>query len=253
MTQGWDSGNQDPNAGYPNPSYPAQDQYGGYPQAGYPQGELPKSDYPQQGYPQQGYPQVGYPQTAAYPQPGYPEPGYPEQGYPQQGYGQPGYGQPAYGQPAYGQPGYPQLGYTVVPVKPPKPGAVKGAAVLAFVQGGIILFSGIGTLGGGAGLNDLGLRGTGSIGDTLTIMGVLALIASGLLIAGGVSAFNKHSGLLIAGAALSLALSVWWMIQFDFFSAVLIWALLLAAMPIISVALILGPTAQAWMKTPNVI
>ncbi len=246
MTQGWDSGNQDPNTGYPNPSYPSPEA------SGYPQADATKSDYPQPGYPQPGYEQPGYPQ-AGYPQPGYSQQGYPQAGYPQQGYPQQGYPQTGYPQPGYPQPGYPQAGYNLVPAKPPKPGAVKAAAVLAFVQGGIILFAGIGTLSGGAGLNDLGVRGTGNIGDTLTILGVLALISAGLLIAGGVSAFNKHSSLLIAGSGLSLVLSVWWMIQFDFFSAVLIWSLLLAAMPIISVALILGRTAQTWMKTPDVV
>lgn len=252
MTQGWDSGNQDPNAGYPNPSYPAQDQYGGYPQAGYLQGETPKSDYPQPGYSQQGYPQAGYPQTAAYPQPGYPQQGYPQQGYPPAGYPQPGYPQPG-----FPQPGYPQGAYNLLPAKPPKPGSVKGAAVLAFVQSGFVIVGGIYTFGGGAILSDVEFNDTTGLGTQIIILGVLSLLAGGLLIAGGVSAFNRKFTLLLAGAGLSLALSVWWIIMITAYdipvltSGFLVLAIVFAVMPILSIALLLGSTSQRWSKTSD--
>ena len=123
------------------------------------------------------------------------------------------------------------------------------AAVLGYVQGGILVIAGIGTLNGGSTFSDLnlGIRGSGM----LTILGILALVAAGLLISGGVSALSKRPWLLVAGSALSLLLSVWWSIQFDFFNAIITWSLLFAVMPIIALALVLGRAAKTWMATPG--
>lgn len=256
MTQGWDGSSTPP----PKP--------GDEPTPGTPAGSTGPS--PSESYPPPGYPPPGYP-TPGYPAQGYQgQPGWALQAYAQGAYAQPptaqgptGYPQAVYPSnsppppagyppPAYPPPGYPggSYPYPAAPAKPRKPGVVTAAAVLAFVQAGIILIAGVTTLNGASALSDLDFGVTRSSGS-LTVLGVLALVAGGLLIAGGVSVFNKRPWLLVAGAALSLVLSVWWMVQWDFVGIVLTWALLLAVMPIISISLVLSSTAKTWMKTSS--
>jgi hypothetical protein len=126
---------------------------------------------------------------------------------------------------------------------------VTAAAVLAFVQGGVLVVAGIITLNGATALSDLDLGISRGYNGVLTAMGILTLISAGLLIAGGVSAFGKKPWLLVAGCGLSLLLSAWWLIQFDFFGVIITWSLLLTVLPIIAISLILGSTAKAWMRS----
>ena len=277
MTQGWDKKPNPPNDDSATSGYPA----GAGPNGAGPNGAGPNGAGPYGAGPNHGLdvnygagPNYGagqppvYPAPAGYPPPAYPPAGQPswaQQAYAQGAYSQPGaplpgqqpptgYPQPVYPPTAYqqpgAQPGYGPPPYPMAPQKPRKPGVVTAAAVLAFVQAGLLLIAGIATLNGGTALSDLDLGITGrAYSGVLTTMGVLTLASAGLLIAGGVSAFNKRPWLMVAGAALSLALSVWWVVQFDVLGFILTWALLLAVMPIISLSLILSSTAKNWMKS----
>lgn len=204
----------------------------------------------------EGYPAYapGYPPAPGYvPPAGYPAPPVAGYGYPPAQ--PPGYQQPYQQAPGYPPaPGYPGYGYPVVPGPPAVPGNVRAAAVLAFVQGGLLILAGLITISfaDNGSDNDFGLRSI-QLGseDSLLIMGVLTLIAGGLLIAGGVQLPRKKSVLLLVGSGISLVMSVWWLITTDFDESVLIWALLLAAMPIISASLAAGQTARQWMAKTN--
>lgn len=246
MTQQWD-----PQPWEPKP-WDAGD-------AGQHQGQTPPAPAPADG----GYPAFapGYPPAAGY----VPPPGYgvaPGQPYPPQGY-QPGYQQAPYQQGGYPVPGYQQVppGYPLPPGYPVPgrgvPGNVRAAAVLAYIQAGLIILAGISTV---ASSDEGDLFDLMSISywnhslpssQTLTIMGVLAIVAGGLLIAGGVQAPRKKVTLLVVGAALSLVLSAWWLIAFNFYSVFLVWALILAAMPIIAICLVLGGSAREWAARPE--
>jgi len=199
-----------------------------------------------------GYPAFapGYPPAPGYvPPPAYQQgyPGYPPQGPPPTGYGQypPGY-----------PPGYPLApGYPLVPVRPGVPGNARAAAVLSFIQAGLVIIAGLGTISGSDNgdifdlFNGVRLSSTPS-SQTFTVMGLLAIVAGGLLIAGGVQLPRKKSVLLVIGSAISLALSAWWLIVFELESDVLVWALLLSAMPIIAICLALGRTTKDWIARP---
>ncbi|AZI57277.1 hypothetical protein EH165_02980 [Nakamurella antarctica] len=254
MTQGWNGGTQDPKIGHTDAASPTMGGEGpqrGYPHMGVPAGNSPHGGHSPTGYPQQVSAQPGTEQHP-YAQPGYAQPGYAQPGYAQPGYAQPGYA-PGYQQAGYLHAAYGQQ-YSPLPPEARKPGVVNGAAVLAFVQAGIIIVAGIVAVSGGSALSNLDYRTRNWQDTQLLIMGVLTLVAGGLLIAGGVAAYNKKFALLLGGAGLSLALSVWWAIlvsKMPFASTWLVWVLLLAVMPIISTALVLGTTAQRWSKTPT--
>lgn len=174
------------------------------------QPEQPGGGYPQGGYPQtpgQGQPAQGYPQSPPY--------GQPAQGYPQS----PPYGQPAQGYPQSPPSGYPQAqGYGAMPPAPPeysagpssRPGVATAAAVLAFVQAGLTAIPGILQLinapqNGGLGGNPP--TGVMIIVAIAEVIGVVLLIIGGVQLIGG-----KSRTLIVAGAALELAICVYWII-----------------------------------------
>lgn len=163
---------------------------------------------------------------------------------------QPAYGQqPGYGQQYAGQPGYPApYGQ---PAAPARPGSVTGAAVLAFVQGGIVLVGGIASLAGGTTvLSDL--DDANGIGSLFTVLGIAGLLVGGLLIAGGVRAFGRSLQLLLIGAGASVVLSIAWFIGFVSHDApvgaALVWPLIYLVMPVIIISLVLSSTAQLWSR-----
>lgn len=219
------------------------------------------------GYPQQG----GYPQAPGYPQT--PGQGQPAQGYPQS----PPYGQPAQGypqSPPYGQPaqGYPQApAYGNMPAAPqeyssgpiPRPGTATAAAVLAFVQAGITAIPGV--------LGLIGFFQANSNVESSTKAQALAvaiavLIGVALLITGGVQLLGgKSRNLLIAGAAIELAICVYYIIQAltldvggnDAFDnamnvakgALVGFAIFFAIMPIISLIMSVGATTTQFLQS----
>lgn len=210
MTQPWD-----PNTG----SQPEQP-------SGYPTGAQPG------GYYQNPADQAGYSPAPA----GYQQPGYPQPGYPQPGYGQPGYPPPGY--PAAGYPGYPPAG-------PTRPGSVTAAAVLAFVQGGIVVISGIVLL---SVVNEVSRRVEGFSGDKTEawLVTIAVLIAGALLIAGGVQLIKGPTGVVILGSVISLLISVYFLVRTEFNSAVVWLALSYAVLPIIVLAFAFGTGARTW-------
>jgi hypothetical protein len=226
MTQPWD-----PNTGG-QPEQPS-----GYPTSAQPGGGYHPTPAEQPG--QAGAP--GY-----YQQPGYPTAGYQQPGYPQPGYQQPGYQQPGYPPPGY--PGYP--GYPGVPTGPTRPGAVTAAAVLAFVQGGIVIISGIVLL---SVVNEFSRRVDGFAGNKAEAWAVTiaVLVAGALLIAGGVQLIKGPTGAAVIGSALSLLISVYFLIRSEFNSGVVWLALSYAVLPIIILAFALGAGARSWAARPR--
>lgn len=201
-----------------------------------------------------GYPQGGYPQT--------PGQGQPAQGYPQS----PPYGQPAQGYPQ--QPyGYPQApGYGAMPPAPPeysagpipRPGTATTAAVLAFVQAGITLIPTIIMLAGlantsGAAASDTAL---GWVIVLAQLIGAVLLIVGGVQILGG-----KNRAVIVAGAALELAICMFWIIRvaainsegFDVVDAgkgvIIGIAIFFAIMPAISLIMSLGATTTQFLQS----
>jgi hypothetical protein len=240
MSQPWDStgsGSADSTGGGQYGQQPGQQQ--GYDQQGYDQ----QGSENQQGYGQQGYEQQGYGQQPA---------GYGQQAYPQQ----PAYGQPppagGYQQPGFAQPGgYPQQAFGA-PTAAPRPGSITAAAVLAFVQGGRVVIASIIVLGAGASVMSSGFNEVGSVGTWFTILAILGLACGALLIVGGAKAFSGNLNLLTIGCAVSLVLSLGWLIfsmsnGLDFGMA-LIWPLIFAVLPAIAIGMAMSGNSQTWAK-----
>lgn len=223
-----------------------------------PYGQQPGGGYPQQpgGYQQQ--PSGGYPQT--------PGQGQPAQGYPQS----PPYGQPAQGYPQSPPQGYPQApGYGAgMPPAPaeysagpiPRPGTVTAAAVLAYVQAGITLIPTVIMFGGVLGSD----TSAGTAGDAAMgwIILIAQLVGAALLIAGGVQIMGgKSRTLLVVGAGLELAISVFWIIRvaaidsggydvIDTGKGVIIgFAIFFAIMPAISLIMSLGANTTQFLQS----
>lgn len=218
------------------------DPQGGYPQGGYPQGGVP------QGYPQtpgQGQPAQGYPQSPPYGQPAQPQ-------YPQS---------PPYGQPA------PQYPYGSMPAAPaeyssgpiPRPGTVTAAAVLGYIQAGITLIPTILMLAGLVSSDTSGAAEDAALGWII----VLAQIAgAALLIAGGVQIMGgKSRSVMVAGAGLEVAISLFWIIRvalidsegvdvIDAGKGVIIGiAIFFAIMPTISLVMSLGASTTQFLES----
>lgn len=129
-------------------------------------------------------------------------------GYPpaetQQQYGQPQYGQPPYG---YGQqPGYPpQYGTPYgAPSGPQRPGAALAAAVLSYIQAGVVL------------VTTFFVLAAGSADTEFLLIGILQLISVGLLIFGAVQITSGTGRLVIVIASvLQLVLVLYWLIRFS--------------------------------------
>lgn len=196
-------------------------------------------------YPAQpGYPGVQASYAYAPPQSGY---GPPPAGYPM---GQPGYGSPqvGYGPPPPGYPapyGYPmQRG-------PARPGGATTAAVLLFIQAGIVLISTFYVLffaSLASGISASGYSQADSAESEWTIVGILQLVSVGLMIFGGVQLLSGTGRILTnVACAVQLVFVLYWMIrigslpEFDTNgSFIVVVCLMYAVLPAVS----LGLTAQ---------
>lgn len=215
----------------------------------------------QPGQPGGGYPQGGYPQT--------PGQGQPAQGYPQS----PPYGQPAQGypqSPPYGQPAQPYqqapAGYGAMPPAPPeyssgpipRPGTATTAAVLAFVQAGITLIPTVLFL---AGLFETGGAASGEAALGWAVV-IFQLVGAVLLIVGGVQILGgKNRAMIAAGAAVELAVCVFWIIRvaaidsqgLDVVNAgkgvIIGFAIFFAIMPTISLVMALGGSTTQFLQS----
>jgi hypothetical protein len=221
------------------------------PAAGYPYGQLPYSPVPgptpgHQGYdPITGQPLPPGPAAYSAVDPYAAQPSY-QQGY-QQGYPPAG---PPPGYPPYGAP----MGYQLVPMypaRPAKPGAAVAASVLGYVQGGLAIFGGIILLSATSTADNFGFNSR--LSSELTVVGILILVTGGLLIAGATTMLNRRTGLLAVGCALSIAISVYFVIKLaDFVGGGSIWVpIVYAILPIISAALSMGSEVRAWSRTRN--
>ncbi|SHG29240.1 hypothetical protein SAMN05443575_1937 [Jatrophihabitans endophyticus] len=224
-------------------SDPSRGSYGGPPPT-----EQFRSQPQQQPYQQQSY-QQPY-QQQPYDPHGYP-PQYPTQqpyGYPQQPYGwgqQPGY-PPAYG--AGSQPGS------------QRPGLVLAASILAYVNAGMLILAGALLLFGSAIVSDIeDNAGSGTdYGTEFALDGVVNFIAAGLLIAGAVTfTGGKASGrlLLSVGCGIVLATAVYWLVRFngdrfhDAGDGYIVWAVIFAALAILSLAFSFPNPINRWLAT----
>ncbi|SDO37714.1 hypothetical protein SAMN04515671_0746 [Nakamurella panacisegetis] len=154
-------------------------------------------------------------------------------------------------------PGYPPVGYQLVPIypmyqqQPPKPGGAVAAAVLSFVQAGFVLMGALVILTGAAGFDSVDR----SLSSEFTVIGILTMIAGGLLIAGGVTILGRRPALLGVGCGLSIAISVYFVIRLSDYAGLdfAIWVpLIYAVLPIIAIALSLGADVRAWSRNRNV-
>ena len=151
------------------------------------------------------------------------------------------------------QPGYPPAGYpgAYPPAKPARPGAVTASAVLAFVQAGAVIIAGIVVLAGATSVLDIDDDRATGVGTEFTLVAIVTLICGALLVIGGAQSFQRKVTILVVGSAVSLLLSVYWLIRTiglgADFGVAIIWPLIFAVLPIIIISLSLGSTGKAWV------
>jgi hypothetical protein len=229
------------------------------------------------GRPYAGPPYAGPPQTT--PPPSYGSP------YGPPVYGPPAYGAPQYGAPQYGAPQYwppqswtpqywghpPGHGHPApwAPPRPPqRPGQLMAAAVLAFVQGGLVLIASL-YVWFFASVAELAVRGTagavpGGTVDALategTTLAVVQLVSSVLLVAAGIRALTARTPgawrLLLVAHAVQVALSVYWAARLsmvfddvpgsDGHGPLVAFTLFFAAGPLVGAGLLLTWAARSW-------
>jgi hypothetical protein len=189
-------------------------------------------------------------------------------------YGRPPYGQPPYGghpgpwAPGYGYPGPwgppPQAG-------PRRPGQVVGAAVLAFVQSGIVLLASLYVFmfaslarvaaqqdGGSTAVID-GLAGEGTALAVIQVLSVVALVVGGILALGR---RRRPAWLVLVGAlVVQVVLAVYWAVRLasladdvpgpDATTAFAWFAVFFAAMPLVALGLVgFGPGRRWFADRP---
>jgi len=146
------------------------------------------------------------------------------------------YGAPqgAYPPPPAGQPyGYP-------PPAPTKaPGQAVAAAVLGYVHGALVLVAAIALFA----LQDLATS-LGVEAGYLVVLALLNIVVAGVLIFGGVRLnTGKDRNLLVIASGVSLAYSIFWVIQ-----QAALWAIVLfAVMPIIIIVMALNASVTQWL------
>lgn len=136
---------------------------------------------------------------------------------------------------------------TPAPAANRRPGAIRAVAVLGFVQAGFNVMGAFMSLQGAGQLADFGLRRT-SVGSSLTILGLLGLASAALLIIGGLTVLRGKALVITVGASVSILLSVWWAIEFDYVRQLQMMALMMAALPIVTLGLLFGTAARAWVR-----
>jgi hypothetical protein len=210
-----------------------------------------------------GTPYGGPPQTAppVHGQPG-PDPGsspYPGYGVP---YGYP----PPYGYP--GQYGYPGPWGPVPPTGPRRPGQVVAAAVLAFVQAGLVLLASVyvfffasiarvAVLDAGGSVGELDeLANEGSVLALIQVLSVVALVVGGVLALG--RRRRQAFPVLVGALALQVVLAVYWGVRLSVVgndlpgpdpATVFTWfSLFFAAMPVVALGLVLVGAGRRWFR-----
>ena len=193
-------------------------------------------------------------------------------------YGQPPYGAP-YGSPYGGYPpawgpgyGYPgPWGPPPQPAAPRRPGQVVGAAVLAFVQSGIVLLASLyvfmfASLARVAEQQSVGststIEGLAGEGTALAIIQVLSVVA---LVIGGIMALSRRGRpawvVLLGALAVQVVLAVYWAVRLGALaddipgpdpSGAFAWfALFFAAMPLAALGLVGFGPGRRWFAEPR--
>jgi hypothetical protein len=214
-----------------------------------------------------GQPYAGPPTTQPYAPPAPPGAGWPP--YAGAPYGAPApYRYPApYGYPAlHGQGGYPPA------QRPRRPGQVITAAVLAFVQGGVVVLASL-YLWFFASLADIALDEvpgastptTDALATEGRVLAAVGLVSAVLLVAAGVAALNSRSRrvwvLLVIGHAVQVVLSGYWLVRllsvFDSVSgsspeaSLAAFTFFFAAGPLVSLGLVLLGAGRRWFEVPT--
>lgn len=182
-----------------------------------------------------GYAPPGYGAATPYPPAGsywaQPQPG-PYGQYPAPGYG--------------GYPGYPGPG-------PTRPGQVLAAAVLGYIEAGLLIIAGLFLFAGASIVSDttnaLGAGGSGYTAE-FVIDGVVDLACGGLLIAGAVMMTGRRPTgrmLFTVGGAVAIAAGVYWIVRFHD-GGVAVWAGIFMALPIIAIALLWTGGVSPWLN-----
>jgi hypothetical protein len=180
----------------------------------------------------------GQPGSPVYPTAGYPAPQPPANPYaqmPPYGYGYP----PGYGpQPGDG-----------------RPGTTIAAAVLGYVGGGLLILAGVLLFFGASfvtSIDNASGNDHGGFAGQLSLLGVVNLVAAGLLIAGSVSLTGRSArgrSMYSIGAAIVVVLSViwtaWWADRSG--GGVVVYALLFAAIVIVGLCLAWTRAVTAWL------
>jgi len=211
-----------------NPNEPWSNPYG---QPG--QGD-PGQQYGQQPANPQQYPGYGQPQQ---PPAGYPAPGQQPGQYPAQG----GYPSNPYGQP------YPPGQFGQYPMVNParRPGGATAAAVLSYIQAGVLLIIGIILLAGAKTFDDFG--GDGATTAELALDGIINLALGGLFIAGAVMLTSGRSrNVLLIACLANLADAIYWVARAVSGGKALV--LFFIVLPIIALALILNSAVTNWLR-----
>jgi len=184
------------------------------------------------------------------------------------------YGPPRYGPPPSGRPAY--VPYTYPPPwggprGPRRPGQVTAAAVLAFVQAGLVLFATLYlwlmvSIGRLARLNTYGLRGAGPLVAEGTVLAVVQGISVVALVVAGILALGRRSrlawGAVLGASVAQVALAGYWAGRLPALLSGLpsgapggtfaVVAVVFAAAPLVTVGLVLFPPGRTWFDgTPR--
>jgi hypothetical protein len=129
-----------------------------------------------------------------------------------------------------GYPPAPPIGYVM---GPSTPGGVTAAAVLSYIQSGLVLIGAIVVLAVGSLFGDLGLS---SLQTIITLFGVLNLILTGLFITAGVFVqTGRGRVLLYTAAGLNTAEAIFWLYGYGKVGSNEIWVpLLYLAIPVVA-------------------
>jgi hypothetical protein len=179
-------------------------------------------------------------------------------------YPQPGgpYAYPYLPQPGYGPPpgyGYPAPGYGYPPPGDRRPGPLTAAAVLGYINAGLLILAAMILFSGASLISDLSDQDStldpGSITAELTFDGFLNLFAGGLLIAGAVLMSTRRAAgrtLYSAGGAIVLIEVIYWLVRWGDLvqnvSDLVPYVLLFTALAVIGLSLAWTAQGTRWLR-----
>jgi hypothetical protein len=185
-------------------------------------------------------------------------------------YGPPVYGAGPYGAPPYGPPYQPgPYGYPApwFPPQPPRrPAQLITAAVLAFVQGAMVLiaslyvwfFASIADFVVQESQGGFSPASADALATEGTVVAIVQLVSFVLLVAGGIRALNARTQgawwLLVAAHVVQVLLSVYWAVRLtmlldgagDGGGPLLVFTAFFAAGPVVALGLLVTPSVRGW-------